>query len=1155
MRANTIHIDKYGVQHEIKLLKAGYGGASTELRGSAGFLRFQHDNLNEANPFVTPIQNGRLEFGAWIDSVAGDTVIDELLLSQEGDWIAEWYQNSTLFWKGIVEPDLTVVSEGPYPYEIKLTAKDVTYLGATSYAIGGLPELLISILAKALNSAGYDLPIRTRTSWVCEDTDTAEDFLRQVYVGSNNLKDFAESPATSTEDVPWTNLRVVEEMARAFKLFIRQADGHWLVEQMSAHASPASVLETIYTSAGVYVSDSNVDPTLTANTDISVVLGSTRQTTPAFGFVPSIYEHRTQNFGIRFLASHNVDVFPLTFSQNFIVDGTQNITFTGTVQSRLVSPLPDSSFSEEPYAEVEIRVGNLWYDASLTVADWVSSATRIRIPLLDTTGTGETVRSVGTALRQNFAGTFNIITKIVPTLLTAGDTLTIIIYPSVLPIEATTNYLGLDLDISNNDGEKESKSIKYEVSQSGDYSQGYDDGAVYFGSGPTVYSPGALFFSDTSPTPITNSLITNWNRRGTSPNRILAINIIKEVLDQTRGYRGVLEASIRRTGYSPSKTLEYDGKYWFYIGGTFDGFTGDWTVVFKENALALATDVQVTVIDEPGTNLTSNLLQAISSGRNQSIEAGASDGMRLALEASGSVSQIQVYDRAGYVEVKAGQVLRLVNPVTLSGEQVTASLDRSGDVITIDTKTLTDSYPAGSYVFLSAESLSAGIAIGENAVKIYAEGQSLGRLAQPIDGTVTQIEAHLYTKLVRGMDFLIINQQTGRTYSFNVDQDTAGPGVVTFNVQEQIATARVGDYLVGDNSFQQSQITVSQGEIVLKVDSNNRVALVRLSADNDSGSEIDISAEQVKINDIIFTESVMGGEGRIASDPYTPGSAGWKIDGDGSAEFNDVVVRGSLLGGTDAETYSLTPTDGLRLGIVSLYEAIFDGFGFSTSVNASVDAGAPTATFKAGIILVAYGNHNIGFNPSIDSKFYFKRVAVTKAYIDTDTGQIYTADDTDSTSKDTGAIITEGGIGIEKSAYIGTNLRVLGTTESTSTTTGSTVLSGGLGVAKNVYIGGTINAPKVTITPISDTDSPYAVLSTDTHIAVDNGLSAVTINLPTGTDGRKVTIYDRGGTALLGTITINRASTNTINGLTSITLTSNYQSVTLLFYGGNWTII
>jgi hypothetical protein len=145
------------------------------------------------------------------------------------------------------------------------------------------------------------------------------------------------------------------------------------------------------------------------------------------------------------------------------------------------------------------------------------------------------------------------------------------------------------------------------------------------------------------------------------------------------------------------------------------------------------------------------------------------------------------------------------------------------------------------------------------------------------------------------MDFLIINQQTGRTYSFNVDQDTAGPGVVTFDVQEQIATARVGDYLVGDNSFQQSQITVTQGQIVLKVNANNKVAQIKLGAD-DLGSEIDISAEQVKINGIIFTEGTdpIYTPGDIATSNYVAGSTGWKIDGDGSAEFNNVVVRGDF---------------------------------------------------------------------------------------------------------------------------------------------------------------------------------------------------------------------------------------------------------------------
>ena len=129
------------------------------------------------------------------------------------------------------------------------------------------------------------------------------------------------------------------------------------------------------------------------------------------------------------------------------------------------------------------------------------------------------------------------------------------------------------------------------------------------------------------------------------------------------------------------------------------------------------------------------------------------------------------------------------------------------------------------------------------------------------------------------------------------------------------------------------------------------------------------------------------------------------------------------------------------------------------------------------------------------------------------------------------------------------------TTDSTSKDTGSIITEGGIGIEKNAYIGGSLNAPKVTITPITDSDSPYTVLATDTHIAVDNGASAVTINLPTGTLGRKITIFDTTGTASLGTITINRASTNTINGATSTTLTTNHQSVTLLFNAGNWTII
>jgi DUF4097 and DUF4098 domain-containing protein YvlB len=110
-------------------------------------------------------------------------------------------------------------------------------------------------------------------------------------------------------------------------------------------------------------------------------------------------------------------------------------------------------------------------------------------------------------------------------------------------------------------------------------------------------------------------------------------------------------------------------------------------------------------------------------------------------------------------------------------------------------------------------------------------------------------------------------------------------------------------------------------------------------------------------------------------------------------------------------------------------------------------------------------------------------------------------------------------------------------------------------VAKNVHVGGILVAPTVSVAGITDADSPYSVPASASYIATDSSTGAITVNLPTGTDGRKITIFDTNGSAVTNAVTINRASTDTINGLTNIQLTSAYESVTLVFYSGNWTII
>ena len=84
-------------------------------------------------------------------------------------------------------------------------------------------------------------------------------------------------------------------------------------------------------------------------------------------------------------------------------------------------------------------------------------------------------------------------------------------------------------------------------------------------------------------------------------------------------------------------------------------------------------------------------------------------------------------------------------------------------------------------------------------------------------------------------------------------------------------------------------------------------------------------------------------------------------------------------------------------------------------------------------------------------------------------GKVAVKNTTDSTSSITGGIIIDGGVGIAKKFYVGTDLNVTGngvitgtttvnsTTDSTSSTTGGVIIAGGVGIAKKLYVGTDLN--------------------------------------------------------------------------------------------------
>jgi len=111
-------------------------------------------------------------------------------------------------------------------------------------------------------------------------------------------------------------------------------------------------------------------------------------------------------------------------------------------------------------------------------------------------------------------------------------------------------------------------------------------------------------------------------------------------------------------------------------------------------------------------------------------------------------------------------------------------------------------------------------------------------------------------------------------------------------------------------------------------------------------------------------------------------------------------------------------------------------------------------------------------------------------------------------------------------------------------------------MAANTKVGLGFGDP-LTVVEKASADSPYTVQSTDQVVALTVD-GSITVNLSTAATfglNKRLIIKDVSGGAGVNNVTIDGAGAETIDGRSSILLTSNYATVTLMAVTGGWAVV
>jgi hypothetical protein len=577
------------------------------------------------------------------------------------------------------------------------------------------------------------------------------------------------------------------------------------------------------------------------------------------------------------------------------------------------------------------------------------------------------------------------------------------------------------------------------------------------------------------------------------------------------------------------------------------------TPVFPENPVNLGINYQF------GEGLLpQGLYTAVQAQIGQAVGSALGVVIETAQGVQGALTSIPVRyigeSFPGQIYAYAGFFVSILNPITLSRQNLRLTRDYVyGDAfIFVEAVTLDTLFPAGSYVYLSQEQISAGIVTSESSVRLFAESTSIGELITNVSGVVTHLPVRLFTRIRAGQDLRIDNGRdefiVTSAANYDVGVYESGIDIRDLDGIGSVVNAQAGSGLKTDGVALQAYIQIDPGNIlleasnsiVLKINSGGEVvSSLGLFADPDIGGIIDIRAGQVKINGIIFTEGTdpITDPGDIATVNYVAGTSGWKIGGDGDAEFNNVVVRGSIDASNITGSVSIITGGAITGGASNLTYVIDDnGIDIQDFVTSS-DNGGITIDSRTMSLANTVGTDQWTLSVRAD-EIFMQSPSATFGQTKINTGEIVLFDTSDDGLN---IRIDVNGVETVRSLIVGGDADISGDTE----------------ISGDLYVGGKVFLDKQT-TIDTGTDFPYTVDADDFYIRIeDGGTIGGTITLPTATGtGRVLVIKDTTGSAGSASFTVQRSGSDTIDGATSTSINTNFQTIRLIdAVSGKWELI